>query len=175
MFEPIINVTRFETHSELANFVKGKAHVLLGFDSEPPLHFFCVEIVRTNERFYVGVASYSPNPDLEHTASGANLYIGFNKQVAIISLTNLRFYTETDLCSLFWQFIINAYGIRILCETAVVALSSAGSVQWRVDTDLIKSFFITNEVVALEFFDDSPMQIDLRSGLRETGKSENEG
>ena len=94
------------------------------------------------------------------------ILIGYNDRIAIFGLEKFSLERETNLSSLFYKFIVfeQFEHICVLCETAIVGMSSNGLEIWRVDTDLITDFAISGNSIRLEFSDSPVVEINLYTG-----------
>jgi hypothetical protein len=164
---PNIQMQFFATKSELQDWLARSSCLLLGFDSETPREFFGILLRTPSQEFRIGIGSFGIGIKPSVEAADGSLYVGFNDHVAIFSPCSLKLEQQIPLLSMFWQFIPSQAidAVLVLCETALVALSQKG-IRWRVDTDVIKTFEVTSDSIALTFLDDVPVRVDLRSGNR---------
>jgi hypothetical protein len=84
----------------------------------------------------------------------------------VISLTRLELVNDLPLETPFWEFLHVADGSHVcaLCETAIVAISERGVVQWRIDTDLISDARVHDDVIEVRLFDGSFVRINALTG-----------
>lgn len=163
---PDVKVRAFESESSLQEFLRQppSQSLLLGQGSDSRREFFALEIENVSAR--VGIESVGGGVKPAVVRRGGRLWIGFNDRVALVNLDPLHVAAEVDLLSLFWTFLeIPARGqVLVLAETAVVAISEGGVVEWRVDTDLITDFTLKANTIELILSDSPAIEVDLLSG-----------
>jgi hypothetical protein len=143
--------------------------LLLGWATDSPREFFVFEVESEGSlvgRIGVLSAGIGVRPGL--LLKNDAIVVGFNNRVAVVVPKPLRLRKEVDLLSPFWAFLDVHESIHFcaLCETAVVAVSPAGVVLWRVDMDLVADFTVSGTTLLLQLADAPPLRLDLQTGAR---------
>jgi hypothetical protein len=149
------------TASKLPSFI-------LGQDAEAPREFFSFEVESAGDAIArIGVLSDGIGVRPASALKNGILFVGFNNRVGVATTKPLRFVREIELLSVFWSFIDRdvSEALIVLCETAVVAVTTEGEMLWRVDTDLISDFTVDGHSLSLRFSDDAPLNVDLSTGV----------
>jgi hypothetical protein len=164
---------KYQSEEELQRFSQdvNVPFIFLGEQDAISKECFCLEINMSGKPIgYVAVLS-SPvglKPGW-FVGAGDRLIIGFNDSIAIVALQRIQILQQTQLLSLFWEFLQVETSSKFiaLCETAVISVSDLGEVLWRVDTDLISDFKVCGPILKLKFYDADSAQVDLLSGRSE--------
>lgn len=163
-----VDMEQVESKSQLPDVLRGSRLILLGTEIDAPREFFAIEVRFGSDLQRVGILSAGIGVKPGWVIRHDKLFVGFNSRIAILRSNNsLELFAEIPLLTLFWQFldVPNADTILVLGETAVVALTSSGDQLWRIDTDLITDFELSDTMLRLEFGSDPPMSLDLASGI----------
>jgi len=165
---PTVSIESFRSRAELLTYLEstGSIFTLLGEDVKVQNNFLCLKVQSGDSFLYVGILSLGSGIQPSWVLVDDHLLVGYNEQVAVFSIVDLALRVVINLLSLFFEFVTNPSlpQIYVLCETAVVAISSRGEVTWRIDTDVICDHRIENGIIALHLMDEPPVRIDLRSG-----------
>ena len=144
---------------------------LLGQSADAPREFFCLELQRGSFRTLVGVLSHGIGLQPKWFLGERGVFVGFNHRVAVL-LFDAEGVTpkhQIDLMSLFVDFVVVPL-VPMLCvvaESAVLGLSlETGAEQWRVDTDLITGYEVSNGTLLLRLADSPGVSIDLAAGTK---------
>lgn len=158
---------QFNSKVEFSDFLKEKKiDYFLGENTENCQEFFSLEIHINNTTTFIGISSFGTGIKPSWLFNQEKLFVGYNDHVAIFDLNRFSFKEEIALLSFFWEFVSlqKSKDVCVICETAIVALSSNGSALWRKDTDLIENYKIADNKIDLKFTDDPPLQLDLLTG-----------
>ena len=139
----------------------------LGEDADAPRDFFCFTVSKPESPVArIGILSFGVGTEPNWLIKDGKILIGYNDRIAIFGLEKFSLERETNLSSLFYKFIVfeQFEHICVLCETAIVGMSSNGLEIWRVDTDLITDFAISGNSIRLEFSDSPVVEINLYTG-----------
>lgn len=157
---------QFDSKVEFSDFLKQKkVDYSLGENDENCQEFFSLEIHINNTTTFIGISSFGTGIKPSWLFNQEKLFVGYNDRVAIFDLNRFSL-EEVSLLSFFWEFVSlqKSKDVCVICETAIMALSSNGALLWRKDTDLIESYKIADNKMDLKFTDDTPLQLDLLTG-----------
>jgi len=144
--------------------------IVLGTDAQGSIRYHVITIVEGGNRsskWGIGIRSerHGIEPSILPRPEDDSVWVGYNREVVCLSLRKTGAELRLGLDSLFHQFIaIRDAPTIILCEAGVVALDTDGKLVWRRDTDLIQRWSLHGEFLYLQFADDLPIQLAVRTG-----------
>ena len=179
--EHVLSVRSWESKTAMAaSLAECDGHILLGEDAEQQAEFYAVMIsmhysakkvseIGPFDNFAIGVISQilGLKPHLLMIPERSKLLLGFNSQVVIFDVMRPDTYMSVSLnFSPFRSFfrLDSSELILVFHEIGVLALDFNGDVHWKHDRGVITDAMLIKEVLRLEFMDEAPMSIDIKTG-----------
>jgi len=163
-----VDMQQVESKSLLVEMLRqGEAQILLGTETDAPRNFFVVDVRSGGATHRFGILSSIAGVKPGYAIRDDKVHVGFNWHIAVLRIgTSLEIFAQVPLWTIFWEFISvpDEQDVFVLAETAVVALTTAGDLHWRIDTDLITQFELMGTTLRLKLDDHSSMGIDLTCG-----------
>ena len=165
-----LSVLQWSDDADFESFLDGcdAGHLVLGTDSErtQQLHTVTVHLGSSGRRLGIGIRAETHGlfPGLLLREDLSELWIGFNREVAGVVVTNGKLRFRLRLDSLFHRFVRVNGTIVVLLEAGVMGLGANGAVQWQHATDLIERWSLAAGKVRLEFMDTDPAELKVSSG-----------
>ncbi len=166
---PSIKTSLHGSLSELTNELSksGMPYILLGTGIDSPREFVSLEALDGDRpRVGIGILSLGIGIKPGWRLHDEILIVGFNVNVVAIDLKSTRVVRETDLLTLFWEFISfdGSDLLYAVCESGIVAITREADVVWRVDIDRIVDYQQIDHWIDVQLADDPPVRINLLTG-----------
>lgn len=165
-----LSARRLRGDADVEAFLRGcdLGHISLGDDSEGRQAFSAIALHSKEGVGTFGIVVRSEasgiSPVLLLREDVGQIWIGYNRAVAAVSVRERKLRFKSEMESLFHRFLRSDQSTIVLLETAVSRVGDHGELIWHHSTDLIADWSLSDTHLRLVFWDDEPVSISIASG-----------